>query len=249
MTAPDQEPIDLVDALNSGRINRREFMRRGMLLGLSIPTLAAVLAACGDDDDDDDAEPTEPAAMQTIAPTDEPEATEPAGEATPAADELGSTPGWGGGQVATVFYTKDFFCDADPCQAGAAGANAPGTTDPVPSVWVLVPLFDDIEGIAFHCPTAGNCIAHPDQIDVSAIGLGEVIPIPPHSHIVDPAEPGFSAAGETPWKVVVVGVNTRAAWDMLEAGKSIETLRQVQADEANATADIPTNIVLFFGIR
>lgn len=52
MTAPDQEPIDLVNALNSGRINRRDFMRRGVLLGLSIPTISALLAACGDDDDD-----------------------------------------------------------------------------------------------------------------------------------------------------------------------------------------------------
>ena len=51
MTAPDQEPIDLVDALNTGRISRRDFMRRGMLLGLSVPTLAGILAACGDDDD------------------------------------------------------------------------------------------------------------------------------------------------------------------------------------------------------
>src|SRR3954464_14795338 len=52
MTAPDQEPIDLVNALNSGRINRRDFMRKGMLLGLSIPTISALIAACGDDDDD-----------------------------------------------------------------------------------------------------------------------------------------------------------------------------------------------------
>ena len=51
MTAPDQEPIDLVDALNTGRISRRDFVRRGMLLGLSVPTLAGILAACGDDDD------------------------------------------------------------------------------------------------------------------------------------------------------------------------------------------------------
>jgi peptide/nickel transport system substrate-binding protein len=56
MTAPDQEPIDLVDALNAGRINRRDFMRRGLLLGLSVPTLASLLAACGDDDDDDAAD-------------------------------------------------------------------------------------------------------------------------------------------------------------------------------------------------
>jgi peptide/nickel transport system substrate-binding protein len=53
MTARDQEPIDLVDALNAGRISRRDFMRKGLLLGLSVPTLSAVLAACGDDDDDD----------------------------------------------------------------------------------------------------------------------------------------------------------------------------------------------------
>ena len=221
----------------------RKLSRAAALTAVAALAIGA-FAACGDDDDDD-AQPTEPAAMATSAATE----AAPTAEATMAVGELGSTPGWGGGAEATVFYTKDFFCDADPCQAGEAGTNAPDTADPVPSVWVLVPLFEDVEGIAFHCPTAGDCVAHPDQLDVSRIGLGEVIPIPPHSHIVDPAEPGFSAAGETPWKVVVVGVNTRAAWDMLEAGKSIETLRSVQADEANATADIPTNIVLFFGIR
>ena len=53
MTAPGQEPLDLVDALNAGRISRRDFVRRGLLLGLSVPTLTAVLAACGGDDDDD----------------------------------------------------------------------------------------------------------------------------------------------------------------------------------------------------
>jgi hypothetical protein len=208
--------------------------------------MVGAFAACGGDDDDDgDAVPTSPAAAATATPMPEPTMGE-----TPASEgELGSTPGWGGGAVAEVFYTKDFFCDADPCQAGAAGANAPGTTDPVPSVWVLVPLFDEVDGLAFHCPDAGNCVAHPSEIDVSAIGLGDVIPLPPHSHIVDPTEAGFSSAGETPWKVVVVGVNTREAWDMLEAGKSAETLREVQADTTMATADIPSNIVLFFGIR
>lgn len=223
--------------------------RRGRALALAAAAVVMVgaFAACGGDDDDDgDAVPTSAAAAATATPMAEPTV----GEATPANEgELGSTPGWGGGAVAEVFYTKDFFCDADACQAGAAGANAPGTMDPVPSVWVLVPLFDDLDGLDFHCPDAGNCVAHPSEIDVSAIGLGDVIPLPPHSHIVDPTEAGFSSAGETPWKVVVVGVNTREAWDMLEEGKSIETLREVQADTTMATADIPSNIVLFFGIR
>jgi hypothetical protein len=220
---------------------------RGRLIALSAAAVLAIgaFAACGDDDDDGDNgdSDTTPAAMATTAP-------QPTAAGTEAdIEELGSTPGWGGGAVAEVFYTKDFFCDADQCQAGAPGANAPDTTDPVPSVWVLVPLFEDTAGLDFHCPDAGECVAHPMDIDVSAIGLGDVIPLPPHSHIVDPNEPGFSAAGETPWKVVVVGVNTRPAWDMLEAGKSLESLRTVQADTTAATADIPTNIVLFFGIR
>jgi hypothetical protein len=223
-----------------------QIRRRGRLFALSAAAVLAIgaFAACGDDDDEsnDDGDST-PVAMATTA-------LQPTADATEAgSEELGSTPGWGGGATAEVFYTKDFFCDADPCQAGAAGANAPGTSDPVPSVWVLVPLFDDTAGLDFHCPDAGECVAHPMSIDVSAIGLGDVIPLPPHSHIVDPNEAGFSAAGETPWKVVVVGVNTRAAWDMLETGKSLETLRTVQEDTTAATADIPTNIVLFFGIR
>ena len=222
--------------------------KRSRLIVITAAAAIAVgaFAACGSDDDKTDTPTRAPVATAAATTA----AAKPTAAATTgAAKELGSTPGWGGGAVATVFYTKEFFCDSDPCQAGAAGKNAPGTTDPVPSVWVLVPLFKDVAGIDFHCPEAGDCIAHPKSLDVSAIGLGDVIPLPPHSHIVDPAEAGFAAAGETPWKVVVVGVNTKEAWDMLEAGKSIETLRTVQADTTMATADIPSNVVLFFGIR
>ncbi|MEX0750133.1 MAG: hypothetical protein WD359_04920, partial [Dehalococcoidia bacterium] len=137
-----------------------------------------------------------------------------------------------------------------PCVVGEAGMNPQDVTDPVPSVWVLVPLFTETEGLTFHCNTEGMCPTHPTELDVSAIGLGDVIPLPPHSHIIDPNEAGFSAAGETPWKVVVVGVNSREAWDMLEAGKSIDTLREVQAmGDTSATADIPSNLILFFGVR
>ena len=78
MTAPDQEPIDLVNALNSGRINRRDFMRRGVLLGLSIPTISALLASCGDDDDNaSSAESTGGSASGTAgaSPTEAPSAT------------------------------------------------------------------------------------------------------------------------------------------------------------------------------
>jgi len=242
----------------SGPISEKEYVpkmlehawKRGRLVAvgvIAIVAIGALAAACGSDN------------KSSKTPTSAPSAAA-AGKATPAAGataaatkaavkELGTTPGWGGGSVATVFYTKEFFCDKTPCEAGAAGANAPGTKDPIPSVWVLVPLFADKSGINFHCPDAGNCVAHPKELDVSKIGLGSVIPLPPHSHIVDTKEAGFSGAADTPWKVVVVGVKTRAAWDMLEQGKSIDALRSVQASDANATKDLPSDIVLFFGIR
>ena len=42
---------DLVEAKVRGSITRRDFLKRGTVIGLSAPTMAAVLAACGDSDD------------------------------------------------------------------------------------------------------------------------------------------------------------------------------------------------------
>jgi putative spermidine/putrescine transport system substrate-binding protein len=47
---------ELIDDLGDGKIGRREFTRRAGVLGLSLPTIAALLAACGDDDDDEASE-------------------------------------------------------------------------------------------------------------------------------------------------------------------------------------------------
>ncbi len=231
-----------------------DILKRGRILGVGvlIVALAASGAACGDDDDGDDATGgNTPAAMATTPAGD----TTPEGDSTPAEggdDEevLGETPGWAGGATGTVFYTQDFFCNDGDCETGNDGTNPDGVSEPVPTVWVLVPLFTETDGIELHCETAGECVAHPSEINVSSIGLGDVIPLPPHSHIIDPEEPGFSAAGETPWDVVVVGINTREAWDKVEAGKSLAALRAVQAEgEASATGDVPTDLLLFFGVR
>jgi peptide/nickel transport system substrate-binding protein len=42
--------VDLVESFANGRVNRRQFIQRGSVIGLSIPFMAAVLAACGDDE-------------------------------------------------------------------------------------------------------------------------------------------------------------------------------------------------------
>ena len=47
-----QEGLDLIESYAEGRINRRDFVRRGTVIGFSVPFLGAVIAACGGDDDD-----------------------------------------------------------------------------------------------------------------------------------------------------------------------------------------------------
>lgn len=53
--APMQRSV--MEAYQQGRLSRRSFLRRGTIVGLSVPTMGAVLAACGGDDDDDAAPP------------------------------------------------------------------------------------------------------------------------------------------------------------------------------------------------
>ncbi|MEM9035847.1 MAG: ABC transporter substrate-binding protein [Actinomycetota bacterium] len=42
---------DLIEAHARGAVNRRDFIKRGTVIGLSVPAMTAVLAACGDSDD------------------------------------------------------------------------------------------------------------------------------------------------------------------------------------------------------
>ncbi len=52
--ALDERLSRLLTSATGHRLNRRDVLHRGLALGLSVPALAALLAACGDDDDDDD---------------------------------------------------------------------------------------------------------------------------------------------------------------------------------------------------
>ena len=42
--------VDLVEAYAQGRISRRGFLKRGTVLGLSLPFMGAIISACGSDD-------------------------------------------------------------------------------------------------------------------------------------------------------------------------------------------------------
>jgi peptide/nickel transport system substrate-binding protein len=45
--------VDLIEAYAKGKIKRRDFVKRGTIIGLSMPFMGAIIAACGSDDDGD----------------------------------------------------------------------------------------------------------------------------------------------------------------------------------------------------
>lgn len=64
--------VDVIDSYVAGKIRRRDFLRRGTIVGLSVPMMGAVIAACGSDSDDAEETPAEE------TPAEETPAEEPA---------------------------------------------------------------------------------------------------------------------------------------------------------------------------
>jgi trehalose/maltose transport system substrate-binding protein len=102
----------LIDDAVTGKLSRRDVLRRAVVLGLSIPAIGALLAACGGDDDDDTAEATNTSAAGSGG--DEPTATEEAMTDEPTATE---SAGGGTGEF-------DFSDPANPPEVGNAEAGS-----------------------------------------------------------------------------------------------------------------------------
>jgi hypothetical protein len=173
--------------------------------------------------------------------------------AQPGGTVLGTTEGWLNGRTVTFFYTRDYSCPQPPvssaasgCEVGEATDNPPIGDPDIPEVWVLVPLGFTPPRATLQCPEAGNCVAHPHDIDLSRLFGPDAadVPTPAHSHVIDDLQGGW-------WEGFVVGVKNEATWDRIVAGKSIATIRAIQQadpDQANITSDIPTNLFLFFNV-
>src|SRR4051812_13741378 len=100
--------LDLLrEEILSGTLNRRAVLKRAMLMGLSAPVIAGLLAACGGDDDDDDGGETEAATSTTGGNT---------GQATTAAGEATATTAEGGDE------------EASPTTGTSTGSGSTGET-------------------------------------------------------------------------------------------------------------------------
>jgi len=88
---------DLIEAYVQGKINRRNFVKRGAILGLSVPMMGAVIAACGSDDD---------ASSSTEGSSD--------GSEAPTTDGAESGSGATGGDLTAGIQTGDATSGLDP---------------------------------------------------------------------------------------------------------------------------------------
>ncbi|MGH7626840.1 MAG: hypothetical protein ACREOJ_16180 [Gemmatimonadaceae bacterium] len=170
----------------------------------------------------------------------------------------GTTAGWLNGTTVTFFYHKPFFCAEPPasgapssCEVGADGPDPrPGN---IPILYVMTPIGFRPDASTLQCPMVGGCINHPSTIDLSRVfGPGAAdVPLPAHSHIIDSALPESQADGGMAgwWNIVVIGVTDPAVWDQIVAGKSLATVRALQAVGKGITGDIPSNAYLFFAVK
>jgi len=163
----------------------------------------------------------------------------------------GFTDGWLDGETVQFFYTKDFFCEPPPtsgapsqCEVGEDGTVDP-RPGPKPTLYVMTPLGFRPPDATLQCPIVGSCINHPSTIDLSRIGGPADAPLPAHSHIIDQRHGGW-------WELEVIGVKSPDTWNQIVAGKSLATVRALQAADPSGTTitdDIPTNAYLFFSVR
>ncbi|MDQ6888569.1 MAG: hypothetical protein M3068_14970 [Gemmatimonadota bacterium] len=170
---------------------------------------------------------------------------------------LGSTTSWFEGDEVQLDYTKQFECKMPPsagaasgCEMGDKAQTEPANDTDIPVLYVMVPLEFTPAASTLHCPTAGNCVAHPSTLDMTRVfGAGTAnAPLPPHSHIII----DIDNHKDGPWKVEVIGVKNQATWDLVVGTKNLAEVRLLQfqdPSESRITADISTNIFLFFQVR
>jgi hypothetical protein len=171
----------------------------------------------------------------------------------------GFTDGWQNGQTVLFSYHKNFFC-VEPPESGAPSqceVGEDGTVDPrpgkIPVLYVMTPVGFRPPDATLQCPIVGSCINHPSTIDLSRVfGPGSAdVPLPAHSHIIDGdlAESQANGGQAGWWEIEVIGVKTLAAWNQIVAGKSLATVRSLQASGSDLTDDLPSNSYLSFSVR
>ena len=100
--------LDLIEAYAQNKISRRNFVKRGTILGLSVPTMATIIAACGGSDG-------EPVSSGGTTETEAPAETETEEAPAPAETEAAETAApAAGGELLVGIQTGDANSGLDP---------------------------------------------------------------------------------------------------------------------------------------
>lgn len=180
----------------------------------------------------------------------------------PTCGYVGTSQGYYDGQNVLFLYSQPGFCDTTVtssapggCEAGAPAHKLPpgvSSSKYIAPLYIPVPLFSPAPSY-LQCPPSPGCIDHPMRIDLSRLSASLGKPasalantmLPGHDHIIT------TRAGGKPiwWNVVVVGVTTSSAWDLITKAKSYSEVQALQAKAGSGvTSDIPTNAYLFFQV-
>jgi hypothetical protein len=163
--------------------------------------------------------------------------------------------GWFRGRNVSLHYTRPYFCK-EPPQSGATSNCVIGAEAEVPPRRGWIPPLYTIAAVGFQpdpstlsCLAGTPCINHPDSVDASRVaGAGATsVPGPSHSHIVESWLPGWH-------RTVNIRVFSLAVWNQIAAAKTLEKVRELQADPAVGgagliSADTPTNIFFFIHVH
>lgn len=161
--------------------------------------------------------------------------------------------GWFEGRDVSLRYTKSYFCAEPPesaaqsgCEIGAA-AEVPPRSGSIPLIYAVVPAGLAVDPSTLSCPAGSTCINHPPMVDASRIGGSPTAGGIPHSHIIGTAQAGWH-------QTVNIRVFSLDIWNQIVAAKSLEKVRELQADPAIGgagliSADTPTNIFFFIQVH
>jgi hypothetical protein len=220
------------------------------ILAVVFVSAAVIIAACGENSNSPSAPSTVVASaashaghLQSI--------DNPSDHNSAAHDDKGYIDGWYNGETVQLHYTKWYFCTEPPdsaaashCELGADAETAP-RPGPIPTIYAIAAagIVPDLSTLA--CPPGSVCLNHPAMLDASRVlgpGASNINGVP-HSHIVTERRGGW-------FHTVNIRVRNLAAWNQIADAKSLDKVRELQADPnfggaGLVSADTATNIYFF----
>jgi hypothetical protein len=190
------------------------------------------------------AAPSQSAGAQLSA--DQP-ADSPSNHNSAAHDDKGYIDGWYNGATVQLYYTKTYYCQEPPDSAAPTGCEigapplTPPRPGPIPLIYAIAAAGIQVDPATLACKPGTPCLNHPAMIDASRVlgpGASSIGGVP-HSHIVVDKQGGW-------FQTINVRVRDVGRWNQIAAAKTLDKVRELQADGSGlVSADTPTNIYFF----